>query len=407
MKLYVGAAWSLCVGTAAENLCGGFDMDMWTSPKWNSKGYNVLCISNSCGDGESCKADSALPMTVYWGGMRDKTQDFEAKMPEDLLGLENLFIGHRKPSNNERHQRIKRALDKKNNYKGIYGFFRVSSADGVPERAKSVSDLSSSDGSLVLVMEGGQFIWPGIEAGFERSIRFLPYKAEQGEPELALTMITKSLDPLVVEVSQFLTEEKATYIIDRTKPHVQKSPVSHMDHDVGKPDSNWRTSSQHFLPSDTKMLQLIDRYVAALSNVKRGHQEHFQVLRYEPGERYVAHHDFFDPRMYAQNKDIQELTKKGLFNRMATMFFYLSDVEGGGDTNFPRAGGRPQPHDFGDCSKGVSIKPQAGRIIIFYSLMPDGSGDELSLHGGCKVENGTKWSANKWIWNKPMGYTQD
>ena len=29
---------------------------------------------------------------------------------------------------------------------------------------------------------------------------------------------------------------------------------------------------------------------------------------------------------------------------------------------------------------------------------------ELSLHGGCPVEEGVKWAANKWVWNAPMRY---
>eukprot|EP00439_Symbiodinium_sp_Y106_P068848 s573_g11.t1 len=101
--------------------------------------------------------------------------------------------------------------------------------------------------------------------------------------------------------------------------------------------------------------------------------------------------------MYKSNRDIQDMIKKGLYNRLATVFFYLSDVEEGGQTNFPRAGGRPQPRDFADCSKGVSVFPRRGRIMIFYSMHPSGEMDETSLHAGCAVKRGTKWSANKWI----------
>lgn len=37
----------------------------------------------------------------------------------------------------------------------------------------------------------------------------------------------------------------------------------------------------------------------------------------------------------------------------------------GGETNFPRAGGKPQPHDFDDCSKGVSVTPRPASIDGF------------------------------------------
>jgi len=161
------------------------------------------------------------------------------------------------------------------------------------------------------------------------------------------------------------------------------------------------------MPSDDETLRKLDQRVSALTLTRVSQQELAQVLRYNRGERYAAHHDYFDTKLYAKNQDIQQMTHGGLFNRLATVFFYLSNVEEGGQTNFPRAGGLPQPRDFEDCSKGVSIMPEEGRIVIFYSQDAAGGLDEYSLHGGCSVKNGTKWSANKWIWSKKMGYLHD
>ncbi|KAG3075096.1 hypothetical protein PI125_g21807 [Phytophthora idaei] len=33
-------------------------------------------------------------------------------------------------------------------------------------------------------------------------------------------------------------------------------------------------------------------------------------------------------------------------------------------------------------------------------MLPNGEGDPMSLHGGCPVEDGIKYSGNKWVWNK-------
>lgn len=56
---------------------------------------------------------------------------------------------------------------------------------------------------------------------------------------------------------------------------------------------------------------------------------------------------------------------------------YLSDVEEGGSTYFPRAGGLKHPRNTRDCDgPGLHVQPRAGRGIVFYSLMPDGFGDE-------------------------------
>ena len=44
-------------------------------------------------------------------------------------------------------------------------------------------------------------------------------------------------------------------------------------------------------------------------------------------------------------------------------------------------------------------EPKRGRGVVFYSLLPDGFGDEYSTHAACPVTAGTKWAANKWVWN--------
>ncbi|CAE8639185.1 unnamed protein product, partial [Polarella glacialis] len=186
-------------------------------------------------------------------------------------------------------------------------------------------------------------------------------------------------------VSSFLDAAECQHIIEKATPHVVRSGVSHMDHDVGKPATNWRSSSTYFMASDDENLRRLDRRVEALTLVRKTHQEHAQILRYERGERYSAHHDYFNPKMYAKNKDIQEMTEKGMFNRLITVFFYLSDVEVGGQTNFPQAGGGDPPSDFDNCDRGVSVFPRQGRIMVFYSQDPAANFDEYSL---CPVRFG-------------------
>ena len=99
-----------------------------------------------------------------------------------------------------------------------------------------------------------------------------------------------------------------------------------------------------------------------------------------------------------------ESVEDGAKNRLATVFFYLNNFSSGGETNFPRAAserwpdGAPTPRDYFDCSQGLSVYPAEGKVIIFYSMLPSGEMDELSLHGGCDVlkETETKYSANFW-----------
>jgi prolyl 4-hydroxylase len=107
--------------------------------------------------------------------------------------------------------------------------------------------------------------------------------------------------------------------------------------------------------------------------------------------------------MYSKDPATLRMTSNGKVNRMATVLWYLSDVEGGGETIFPQFGGRPSPRRMDQCEVGLKVKPKKGKVIMFYSLTPDGRGDQNSLHGSCPVEGSSvKWAANKWVWSAPM-----
>lgn len=94
----------------------------------------------------------------------------------------------------------------------------------------------------------------------------------------------------------------------------------------------------------------------------------------------------------------------GARNRLATLFWYVSSVQEGGETFFPRAlnaSGHeymPWNGDHEDCYRGLAVKPTKGNAVLFYSLLPNGHLDERSLHGGCKPrgdDDVVKWGANQ------------
>ena len=44
----------------------------------------------------------------------------------------------------------------------------------------------------------------------------------------------------------------------------------------------------------------------------------------------------------------------------------------------------------------------AGMALLFYSLALDGGQDPASLHTGCPIIQGVKWTATKWIHTRPF-----
>lgn len=218
-----------------------------------------------------------------------------------------------------------------------------------------------------------------------------------------ITIETLSMIPLVFGVEEFLKDEEIDVILDLSMEHLAPSGVTLIDGHENRPASDWRTSTTYFLSSSKhELVRDIDRRTADLTKVPITHQEDVQVLRYEKTQKYDQHTDYFPAEHHQNSPEILDMIDYGYKNRMITVFWYMSDVAKGGHTIFPRAGGLPQPHVMNDCSKGLKVPPVKRKVIIFYSMLPTGEGDPMSLHGGCPVEEGTKYSGNKWVWNKPM-----
>jgi len=254
---------------------------------------------------------------------------------------------------------------------------------------------------LFIIMDGGQWIHPTVRVGHRQTVQGLTVN---GKP---IVLETLAVAPAVFGIENFLEHRECDHIIGTAGPHVEASPVALMDHDKGKPATEWRTSSQTWFgdPNDA-LLQGIRQRTSTMLRVSQSCQENaVQVLQYKHGQKYDSHHDFFNMDFYKSDPQMVKDYDHGHKNRLATVFWYMSDVEAGGETQFPRAGGLGHPPNFNECKWGLLVKPRKGKVILFYSLTPDGRGDDYSLHGGCPVEgDGTKvkWAANQWVWNKPF-----
>jgi len=262
---------------------------------------------------------------------------------------------------------------------------------------------------MVLLFEGGNWIWPGVRIGFKRQVDVVSgySSSHKDHQNSSLEIETLSIKPLVLSVKNFISEKECDHIQKIAEPDMEYSSVSLMDKDKGRPASDFRTSQSAFLVAQDDIMHALEDRTASLTRIPKNHQEHTQVLRYGYSEKYSAHLDWFDPELYQQDPHTLEMIDYGKRNRLATVFWYLSDVEQGGHTVFPRFNGAPQPYNFDDCTKGMKVKPEKGKVIIFYSMLPNGKGDVLSLHGACPVEKGIKWAANKWVWNANMTFVEE
>lgn len=201
-----------------------------------------------------------------------------------------------------------------------------------------------------------------------------------------------SWEPRAFIYHNFLSKEECEYLISLGKPYMVKSSV--IDSATGKSkDSRVRTSSGTFLRRGRdKIITAIEKRIADFTFIPEEHGEGIQILHYEVGQKYEPHYDYFLDAYNSQNGG----------QRLATLLMYLSDVEAGGETVFPSANMNSSlishQNDLSECGKtGLSVRPRLGDALLFWSMKPDASLDPTSLHGGCPVISGNKWSATKWM----------
>lgn len=192
----------------------------------------------------------------------------------------------------------------------------------------------------------------------------------------------------------FLTHEECDHLISIAKSELKRSAVA--DNLSGQSKlSEVRTSSGMFISKDKDpIVSGIEDKLATWSFLPKENGEDIQVLKYEPGQKYDPHYDYFTDKVNSARGG----------HRIATVLMYLSDVVKGGETVFPQAEepsrrkSSKSDDDLSECAKkGVAVKPRKGDALLFFSLLPSAIPDPQSLHAGCPVIEGEKWSATKWI----------
>lgn len=138
-----------------------------------------------------------------------------------------------------------------------------------------------------------------------------------------------------------------------------------------------RTSYSCNLNAHDPLIVEVDAKIAALVGIEKVHGEPLQGQRYEQGQQFCEHADFF----YVDEPYWAEYEPHG-GQRTWTAMIYLNEVEIGGSTRFKLL--------------NFQVEPKLGRILIWNNMALDGGPNPWTLHEGSAVEAGTKYIATKW-----------
>tara|TARA_R110000765_G_scaffold172712_1_gene277608 strand:+ start:687 stop:1301 length:615 start_codon:yes stop_codon:yes gene_type:complete len=175
------------------------------------------------------------------------------------------------------------------------------------------------------------------------------------------------------EINNFIDPNEAKYLMRMIDKYAEKSMVV----GLGKQANEYsvaRTSCTANLVANDPTVESTHKKIAKYLglNIKKG--ESLQGQRYEVGQYFRDHQDYFKGDSYDRN-----CLSSG--NRTYTFMLYLNHNFEGGYTNFPHL--------------KKEIKPEQGKALVWNNLQ-HGHPNEYMTHGGTDVNRGTKYIITSW-----------
>lgn len=144
-------------------------------------------------------------------------------------------------------------------------------------------------------------------------------------------------------------------------------------------DYGYRTSSTSDLSElDEPAVAALDLKIARTLGIRPEYSEAIQAQRYEVGQEFKRHTDYFEP---GTDEYARFAAERG--NRTWTFMVYLNEGMKGGSTRFFAA--------------GETFKPRKGQAVIWNNLYRDGRPNPDTLHAGEPVTAGYKLIITKWF----------
>ncbi|KAE8442562.1 hypothetical protein EG329_003049 [Mollisiaceae sp. DMI_Dod_QoI] len=245
--------------------------------------------------------------------------------------------------------------------------------------------------------------WSSYSYGFS----FSPWQAVIGslrsppfvcEPHQYTTEIV-SIDPLLIYINNFISASEAELLVATGEPNLETSEVYLNGQ---KRPSTERTSRSGALPPSAPIVQCILTRASSFMGTLLDIDGDFgtpQIVRYEKGEKFDTHHDWYDTPQKMRDGSGR------WFNRVASFFVYLDEKEiEGGETWFPFVRAREGKGEVkwmrregkGEEEGGTMFVPKRGNALFWVNLHANGTGDERVVHAGLPLQEGRKTAMNIW-----------
>jgi len=170
----------------------------------------------------------------------------------------------------------------------------------------------------------------------------------------------------------FITQEHCQELIELIDAKRRPSTIAD---DNG--DEYFRTSETCDLDADEPSVLKLEKLLSNLSGLDPLLGEPLQGQRYDVGQEFKPHTDYFTP----DGTDFERYCAHA-GQRTWTFMIYLNEVDAGGATRFKKI--------------GKSYRPESGKLLFWNNRFRDGNVNPNTLHHGMKVRRGVKYVITKW-----------
>lgn len=189
---------------------------------------------------------------------------------------------------------------------------------------------------------------------------------------------------MVTVLPNFLTNEECDKLIQMIDKENTRSGVADGNSAVGHV-TEARTSYTSNLVEDPDFVNDIKLRIANHLLLDPAKGESLQGQRYEPGQYFHPHTDYFSGDNFNAN-----CLHSG--NRTHTLMIYLNEGMEGGETNFPKL--------------DLSFKPEKGTALVWPN-MNNGEVIPEAMHEGSQVHSGTKYIITSWWREREWNNAED
>jgi prolyl 4-hydroxylase len=176
----------------------------------------------------------------------------------------------------------------------------------------------------------------------------------------------------------FISKSDCDYLINISQGQFKDSSIYSTP--LGAVDKSIRSSKNSaFQRSENKIIEMIENKIIKLLNIQRNQIEPIQIVKYDKGNQYKPHYDYFS-----------NITDNVKNQRIHSFIIYLNDLQEneGGATWFPLY--------------RIRVYPLQARCLHFKNIDYEGNVNPLTLHCGEEIlSDNVKYILTVWIRQYP------